>query len=124
VGRDANKVTISGRIVKELDRRTCPNGKTVADFVLISNRKQLPKDDPERPKYATPVKVTLWNDDAEYWYNQDLATGDELLIIGQLFGDDFQPKEGPRTSGRLKIDNVELVKLIKRSSRTRMELDE
>jgi len=115
MARDINKIMISGRIVRIIDKRVCPNDKVVADFVVISNRKRLPADDPDRPKYATAVKVTLWNDDAEYWYDQDLGKGDEVLVVGQLFGDDFQPKDGPKTSGRLRIDNVESVKLIKRS---------
>ena len=117
MARDINRAEISGRIVREMDKRICPNDKVVADFVVISNRKKLDRDDPDRAKYATAVKITLWNDDAEYWYSRELGIGDEVLVIGQLFSDDFTPKDGQRTSGRLRIDNVEVMKLIKRSQR-------
>jgi len=123
MARDFNKLLISGRVVREIDRRECDNGKPVADFVLISNRKQLPKDDPDRSRYATAIKVTLWGEDAEYWSNRGLLVGDEVFVSGMVFSDDFQPKDGPRTSGRIRIDNVESVKLLKQAVRNRSNED-
>ena len=117
MSNDVNRLFISGRLVKDIELRECPGGKPVADFILASNRKHLPKDDPERSKYATFIKVTLWNQDAEFWggksHVEPLYKGDEVLVEGQLFGDDFIPKEGMKTSGRIRIDNAH-VKLLRR----------
>jgi single-strand DNA-binding protein len=114
MSRDINHVTVSGRVAQEVQLRETPEGKPVADFKLVSNRKQLPKDDPERIRNAVFVKITLWNDDAVYWSEQ-LQKGDEVLVEGQLFQDDFQPKGSEqRTSGRIRLDNVN-VKLLKRA---------
>jgi single-stranded DNA-binding protein len=118
MGRDLNQVSIIGRVVQDINLRECPNEKPVADFKLVSNRRQLPKDDPERLKNAVFVKVTLWNEDALYWSgerdNEPLLKGDEVLVVGQLFGDDFTPKGSDQpTSGRLRIDNVSILRRLK-----------
>ena len=125
MARDTNLVLISGRVAYDIELRTCPDGKPVADFKLISNRKQLPKDDPDRLKYAVSIKVTLWGDDALYWSGQKqqqaLKKGDDVLVEGQLFADDFTPRQSEQsTVGRLRIDNAN-VKLIKRAHRNETE---
>lgn len=122
---DVNRVIIQGRVIKPISLRRCPDNKPVADFVIISNRKKLPKDDPERPKYATLVKVTLWSRDAEFWAGEQnmpaLDAGDEVLVDGQLFGDDFTPKGSEtKTTGRLRIDsaNITLLRRGRRNQQT------
>ena len=122
VSHDINLLRISGRLIKPIEHRQCPNnGKSVADFIMVSNRKHLPKDHPDRARFATRVKVTLWNEDAEYWSgNNDSSTilevGDEVLVEGQLFNDDFVPKGSDLpTSGRSRIDNVVFLKLLKKA---------
>jgi single-stranded DNA-binding protein len=121
MGRDVNRVFIQGRVKRPIELRECPDGKPVADFVLVSNRRQLSKDDPDRPKFAVSVKVTVWNEDALYWSGErmiePLEKGDEVMVEGQLFSDDFEPKgTGQKTSGRLRIDNAN-IKLMKRARR-------
>jgi single stranded DNA-binding protein len=128
MARDINRVLISGRVVGDIDLRECPDGKPVADFKLVSNRKQLPKDDPERLKSAVFIKVTLWTEDAMYWSGQrqieTLGRGDEVIVEGQLFSDDFTPRDSEqRTSGRIRIDNAS-IKLVKRSRRTDEDLED
>lgn len=128
MARDVNFVTMTGRVLApgiELRWTKGDNPKPVADFKLVSNHKQLPPDHPDRLKYAVFVKVTLWADDALYWSGQGekeilpLDKGDEVLVSGSLFSDDFTPQGSDvRTSGRVRIDHAE-IKLLKRSrSRT------
>lgn len=127
MGRDINHIVIQGRVKKPIELRWCPDtpdgkpGKPVADFILVSNRKHLPQDDPDRAKFAVDIKVTLWDDDALYWSGErmiePLEKGDEVVVEGQLFSDDFTPKDtGQRTSGRVRIDKAN-VKLMKRAQR-------
>lgn len=121
MGRDINHVIIQGRVKKPIELRQTPEGKPVADFILVSNRRQLPRDDPDRAKFAVSVKVTVWNEDALFWSGErmiePLETGDEVIVEGQLFSDDFQPKGADqKTSGRLRLDNVN-IKLMKRAQR-------
>jgi len=124
MGHDVNIVTISGRLILDIEVRACPDGKPVADITLVSNRKRLPKDDPDRMKYAVLVKVTLWGDDADFWSGrgekeiQPLRTGDEVFVQGMLYPDDFIPNgSDTKTSGRLRVDNVRELKLLRRARR-------
>lgn len=127
MARDTNIVVISGRVINPIELRETIGGKAVADFKLVSNHKQLPRDDPDRLKYAVFVKVTLWGNEAEFWAGEGekqidpLSKGDEVLVEGSLFSDDFIPNGSDTpTSGRIRLDNAK-VKLMKRSRRHERE---
>jgi len=124
MGRDINHVIISGRVASAIELRETDSGKSVADFKLVSNRKQLPEDDPDRINFATFIKVTVWGDDALYWAgqkegtnNEPLDKGDQVIVEGKLYADDFTPKGSDQpTSGRHRIDEAN-IKLMKRKVR-------
>lgn len=127
MARDTNFVAITGRVLSPIDLRYTDQDTPVADFKLVSNHKQLPKDHPDRLKHAVFLKVTLWDKEALYWAGegekqiQPLDNGDEVFVSGSLFSDDFTPKGSEtKTSGRVRIDHAE-VKLIKRARRNTLE---
>jgi single-stranded DNA-binding protein len=110
---DVNIVVFSGRLVRPISeiRRIPGSNKPVCDFLMASNRKRRDKEDEDRNKYATFIKVTLWNQDAEFWGGAQeghpaLNTGDAVIVHGQLFDDNFERDDGTMTSGRIRIDNA------------------
>jgi len=130
MARDMNHVVISGRVVQEVDLRQTDDGKPVADFKIVSNRKHLQEGDPDRLKTATFVKVTIWGEDALYWSGQGhkkiepLHRGDSVVVEGQLSSDDFIPKDSDkRTSGRIRIDSANIT-LMKRARHNNEATDE
>jgi len=114
---DVNDVTISGRLTRNPDFRTPPKGGAVLDFYLACNRyRRLSTVEGEKPEYeqlTTFIKCTAWNRNAEYLHEL-LHTGDEVLVIGQLVDDNFM-HDGQQTSGRLKVDNLSVVKVLKKA---------
>jgi single stranded DNA-binding protein len=110
---DFNSSTISGRLTRNPDIRTIPDGGTVMDFYVACNRYLPPKAEGEKMEQLTSfVKVTVWNKRAEK-LSKLLHCGDEVLVQGQLVDDNFM-HDGERTSGRIKIDNVVVVKILNR----------
>ena len=45
-----------------------------------------------------------------------------MFVEGQLFSDDFTPKGGTKTSGRIRVDNAN-VKLLRRARRNDEEVE-
>ena len=106
-----NTVILQGRLTRKPELRTTPSGVSVLDVSLASNR-QVPQKgtDGKFTEFTTYAKVTLWNKMAER-YAERLQTGDMLIVQGQLVDDNFE-KDGVRTSGRLKVDQVTRLNLI------------
>lgn len=108
---DINMVIFQGRLTRKPELRTTPSGVSVTDLSVASNR-QVPKKgvEGEFNEFTTFAKVTLWNKMAER-YAQRLNTGDMIIVQGRLVDDNFE-KDGNKTSGRLKIDQVSQVNVV------------
>ena len=119
---DLNEVLISGRLTKDPEFREIPNGFAVLDFYLACNR-YLRREGEEPEQLTTFVKVSVWNKRAEH-YSEVLQRGDEVLVRGQLVDDNFN-HEGKMTSGRLKLDNITFIKIIRfHNEKTQTETEE
>lgn len=114
---DLNCVYISGNLVREPEMRQTPRGTAICDLLIASNRyvpAQAEGEDPQRQ--TTYVKVTLWNGRAEKW-GDVLHKGDKILVSGRLVDDNYIPKDQENaTRGRLRIDNVDNVMLIRKAA--------
>lgn len=105
---DINIVVLQGRLTHNPELRKTPSGVSVCDFQIASNR-FVPRKGQEGQfdKYTTFTRITLWNRLAERYADGKgaLKTGDMIMVEGQLVDDNYE-KDGQKTSGRLKVDNV------------------
>jgi single stranded DNA-binding protein len=120
---DFNDVTMSGRLTRKPDEiRKTPDGASVLDFYIACNRYLSEQDEDGKFKQLTTfMKVTAWNKRAEALH-RILKQGDEVLLKGQIVDDNFE-RDGVKTSGRLKLDNLSLVKILRRANQKTEEVD-
>lgn len=111
---DFNNVVLSGRLTREPEMRATPDGHSVTDFYLACNRYLNEKlEDGKFKQLTTFIKCTAWNKRADQ-LSEVLHKGDEVLVQGQLVDDNFEV-DGEKTSGRLKLDNLSIVKILRRA---------
>ncbi len=108
-----NVTLIQGRLTRKPELRTTGSGVEVADFNIANNQYRKRKNAEGFDETTVFVKVTVWNQAAKR-YAEKLDKGDMVLVEGQLFDDNFE-KEGQKTSGRIKIDNVTNITLLSKA---------
>lgn len=95
-----NKVIISGRITHDIELRTTPNGKSVANISLAINKTY--KKDGEKKEEVTFVNVALWGRTAEVAH-QYSGKGQPLFVEGRLETSNWTDKESGEKRSRLEI---------------------
>lgn len=126
---DLNMCTLSGRIVKDPEIRTTPNGGCVTDVTIASNRwvtsRPVEGQTPaESKRVTTYVKVTFWNKMAEKW-GEYLRKGDKILVIGKLTDDNYKLKDSDQmTRGRLKLDHIESIAVLEEAKEDKKDEEE
>jgi single-strand DNA-binding protein len=118
---DINQVVIEGNLTREPELRHTPSGKAVCDIYIANNRRVVHNSEsptPEVKNQVVYVKATLWDAYAEKW-GGILHTGDHVVAMGRLVGDNFERKtDGQVTKGRLKIGYVEKIILVNKKDST------
>ena len=92
---DVNEVVISGRLTRDCELRQTPNGTSVTDVIVASNR--VWSKDSERQEEATFVDVTIWGGQAES-LSKYLKKGRHVMIVGRLKRNKWETDEGERRS--------------------------
>jgi single-stranded DNA-binding protein len=119
MANDLNNITVEGGLVKDPDVRETPGGVSVCDLYLATNQQRGGR------RVTTLIKATLWSHHAEFWGNS-LRKSDRVMVIGAIADDNFAlpleqdasgtaPGSG-RTTGRLKVDYVSQIRLMRRGS--------
>jgi len=104
-----NKVTLIGRITREIELRYTPKGTGLTEINLAINR--FRQDDAgKKAEETTFVDVTLWGRQAEL-ADQYLAKGREVYIEGRLQLDTWQDKESGQKRSKLKVvgENMQFI---------------
>lgn len=78
-----NKVTLIGRLGKEVESRSLDNGNTVANFSLATSESYKDKNSGERKETTEWHNVVLWKGLAEI-AQKYLSKGDLVYIEGKL----------------------------------------
>jgi single-strand DNA-binding protein len=107
---DLNSVILTGRLTRAVDTRITSSGVSVADLGLAVNRYGS-----GGKKFTSFIKVTAWNQNADF--------AKEHLNVGDLISVHYE-KDGEQTSGRMKVDNVQIQLLRKKSSETTAATEE
>ena len=88
---DINKVIITGRVTRDSELRTTPNGTSVTDVSVVSNRIWSKAGD--RQEESTFVDVTLWGKQAES-LSQYLTKGRHVMVEARLKLNSWETDEG------------------------------
>lgn len=89
-----NRVIILGRLTREPELRTTPNGLSVASISIANNRKYKGKDG--EVEEVTFVDVTAFGNQAKY-AGEHLTKGRRVLVEGRLKTDQWE-KDGRKHS--------------------------
>lgn len=92
---DVNELVISGRLTRDCELRKTPNGTSVTDIIVASNR--IWSKDGDRQEEATFVDVTIWGRQAES-LSTFLTKGRHVMIVGRLKLNKWETDEGERRS--------------------------
>ena len=108
---DINKVIITGRVTRDSELRTTPNGTSVTDVSVVSNRIWSKAGD--RQEESTFVDVTLWGKQAES-LSQYLTKGRHVMVEARLKLNSWETEEGVK---RNKLTLVAEMVMVARSKK-------
>ena len=105
---DINVVTVSGRLVRDPELKTTPNGHTVASFRIANNTL----------KKTNFFDVSLWGKPAETLVEY-AEKGRWISLSGRMEQDEWEDKEGnKRTSYSIVADNFNFLGAGKKDEET------
>lgn len=87
-----NKVLIAGRLTKQPEVRSTPNGQQVANFSVATSRSWKDKSGQKQEK-ATFHNIVAWGRLAEI-IGQYLVKGQEVYVEGRIETRSYQAKDG------------------------------
>lgn len=97
---NVNKITLIGRITRDIELRHTPSGTALTDLGLAVNRRR--KEGDNYVEETTFIDVTLWARQAEL-AAEYLEKGREVYIEGRLQMDTWEDKETGKTRSKLKV---------------------
>ena len=92
---DINKVIVTGRVTRNSELRQTPNGTSVTDVSVVSNR--IWTKNGERQEEATFVDVTIWGKQAET-LSPMLTKGRHVMVEGRMKLNSWETDEGVKRS--------------------------
>lgn len=85
-----NKVILSGRITKDIELKTTPNGNTVTQFSLAVERSYAKAGEERQTDF---ISCVAWNKTAEF-IGKYFSKGRSIVVIGQLRTRTYDDKNG------------------------------
>ncbi len=98
---NTNVVIIAGRLTRNVELRTTPGGKSVAEVSIANNRKFKVEEGEEREETLF-VNVTVWGRSAETT-TEFCKAGSPVLVTGRLSLDSWEDKESGEQRRKLRI---------------------
>ncbi len=96
MAKSINQVILMGRLTRDPELRTTPNGKSICSFSLAVDR-QFSQDD-----VADFFNVTAWDKLGDL-VNQYLSKGRRCLVQGRLRQDSWDDKETGKKRSRVEV---------------------
>lgn len=101
-----NKVSLIGRLTKDVDIRSTKSGKSVATFTIATDRRMK---NAAGEKVADFHNIVVWGNLADLC-GKYLAKGDKAAVIGELQNRSYEAKDGSkRTVTEIIADEVEFL---------------
>ena len=92
---DINEVVVTGRITRDAELRQTPNGTSVTDIGIASNR--VWSKESAKQEETTFVDVTIWGKQAES-LKPYLVKGRHVMVVGRLKLNKWETDEGVKRS--------------------------
>lgn len=106
MARDISRVTLTGRLTRDVELRTTPGGTAVSDLrvAFTTSRKESTG---EWVDHSNFVDVTVWGRTAEVCAEY-LAKGRRIGVDGRLEFDEWEAQDGSGKRSKLKVvaDNI------------------
>ena len=103
----ANYVMIMGNLTRDVDLRTLPSGKKVAEFGVAMNEEYTSRTG-EKVERVCFVDVVVWERQAETCA-QYISKGSPVLIEGRLQLDQWEKDGEKRSKLRIRADRVQFI---------------
>lgn len=118
------QVTIEGRLTADPELRFVPSGAAVTNFRVATSERRFNKQSNEwEDGRSCFLDVTVWREQAENVV-ESLHKGDEVVVVGRLYDDEFTNREGVTVQTK-KIDadvvSVGLRKTVAQARRTQRQ---
>jgi single-strand DNA-binding protein len=90
-------VTLTGRLVEDMNLRFTPSGQAVASFRIATNPRYFDKSTNEwKDGDALFLTCSVWRRQAENMAESGLAKGDRVIVYGVLKQRSYETKEGEK----------------------------
>lgn len=86
-------VALTGRLGGDPELRFTPQGKAVASFSMVTSKPVKQDNGSWEDTETTWHRVTVWDQQGEN-VAESLRKGDEVIVIGREFMDEYTDKEG------------------------------
>ena len=106
-----NKIFIMGRLTRDPELRTTPNGYTVCDFTIAVNRRRSSQQQQQAGQQgdADFFRITAWRQLGENCAKY-LSKGRKVFVTGPLSARTYQSQDGStRVSLEVTADDVEFL---------------
>lgn len=114
-----NKAILMGRLTKDPELRTTPNGTAVCTFTVAVDRRG-------KEKQTDFLNCVAWRQTAEF-ISKYFAKGRMILVVGSIQARDYTDKQGnKRTATEIVVDEVSFTgdKAEKPSNPVNVEVDD
>jgi len=92
---DFNQVIILGNLTRDPEVRSTPNGQTVANFTVATNRRWISKETQQAQEETEFHNVVAWGKLAEIC-GQILYKGRKVLVVGRLRTRSWEGQDGTK----------------------------
>lgn len=114
---DINRVTLIGRLTKDVELRSTQSGTSVASFSIANNKSY--SSNGEKKEEVSYFNCTAWGKAGEI-INQYMKKGDRIGIDGRLQQRSWQNKEGNKQySIEVVVDNFQFLSSPKSTDQSR-----
>jgi single-strand DNA-binding protein len=102
-----NKVFLMGNLTRDPELRYTPNGTSLCEFGMATNRTYTTRDGEKREE-ACFVDVTMWGRRGEV-ISEYLTKGQPIFVEGRLKFDTWETAEGKRSKLSVVAENFEFI---------------
>ena len=103
-----NRVTILGRLTRDVDHRNINDDTRVAKFTVVTEERVKNKKSGEWEGKSTFHEIDAWNSHAKFMEN--FKKGSVISIVGSIFNDNYEDKDGKKVyKNRIRVRELSFV---------------
>lgn len=102
-----NKVTLIGRVGKDPEVRSLPNGGRVVTFSIATSERWRNKQTGERVEKTEWHNIEVWGEHLTTIAEKYLSKGDQVYVEGKLATDKWEKDGVQRTATKIKLQGYD-----------------